>query len=542
MALAPSIEVNDGRLTSTGIVVALQPAGDPNAMVELWRAPDLAGAPDTANALMVYSSVIPLGGINFVDQLKLDGATWWYRLRTNGGQYGPGPYTEWQNLGAADRLVADSVSALVAGDGTVTSAGWQQQNARIGPQGNLLPNPGFEEDGLPWWYADVGTAALITNSANAQSGNRYAQLTSATGVAAALRAVDDAARQRYFEVNTNDVVQWGGWAYRESGTANVRYVVELTDKDKLNPTLFTTPNQNTAAWLQLQAQTIVGAGKKYARVWAEIDATGTGVVARFDDAYLRVALGAIYDTPPPSTLYEIRFANAVPDPDGLDGLQTYIDFPATTNFLRIGQAPLAIVSSTAVNPSVVTVTIRGHLTNTAINGTWTVTVTGPDTFTVPVLGTGAGGATGHVVKLQLTVDSLGNLVVYAIIQATSLVVSGLATFNGLLTALAGALFRSLQHSTAGNYGDTTTNRVMLENNAVKLLGDAKASGGENNEAVRLGSYSITGSPTARTTAAFDSPAVGSRGWNDPDGTDNGKNSLVRTSGGGGTVVSTSRLY
>lgn len=72
-------------------------------------------------------------------------------------------------------------------------------------------------------------------------------------------------------------------------------------------------------------------------------------------------------------------------------------------------APVAIVSSTAVNPSVLTTAahglatgdvaeVAGHAVNTAVNGTWPVTVLTTTTFSVPALGTGAGGATGTVTK------------------------------------------------------------------------------------------------------------------------------------------------
>lgn len=74
---------------------------------------------------------------------------------------------------------------------------------------------------------------------------------------------------------------------------------------------------------------------------------------------------------------------------------------------------ISISSSTAVNPSEITtasphgletgmqVIIANHTTNTAINGTWTITKTGASTFTVPILGIGGGGgATGTVVKIQ----------------------------------------------------------------------------------------------------------------------------------------------
>lgn len=87
-------------------------------------------------------------------------------------------------------------------------------------------------------------------------------------------------------------------------------------------------------------------------------------------------------------------------------------------------APVAISSSTAANPSVITtaaahgystgdqVTIAGHATNTAINGCWTITVASSTTFSVPALGTAAGGATGTAVKqpidsdIQFTVNSV----------------------------------------------------------------------------------------------------------------------------------------
>jgi hypothetical protein len=71
--------------------------------------------------------------------------------------------------------------------------------------------------------------------------------------------------------------------------------------------------------------------------------------------------------------------------------------------------PVAIVSSAAVNPSVLTTAVHGlatgdvaeiagHLVNTAVNGTWPVTVLTTTTFSVPALGSGAGAATGTVQK------------------------------------------------------------------------------------------------------------------------------------------------
>jgi hypothetical protein len=69
---------------------------------------------------------------------------------------------------------------------------------------------------------------------------------------------------------------------------------------------------------------------------------------------------------------------------------------------------VALVSSTNANPTVITtavhslatgdqVTIQGHLTNTAANGTWPITVLSATTFSIPVAGNGVGGATGSAI-------------------------------------------------------------------------------------------------------------------------------------------------
>lgn len=86
--------------------------------------------------------------------------------------------------------------------------------------------------------------------------------------------------------------------------------------------------------------------------------------------------------------------------------------------------PVTIASSTAADPSVVTTAsvhgltsgqfaeISGHLVNTAINGTWPVTVLTTTTFSVPVAGNGAGTASGQVLleppdaDIQFAVNSV----------------------------------------------------------------------------------------------------------------------------------------
>jgi hypothetical protein len=87
-------------------------------------------------------------------------------------------------------------------------------------------------------------------------------------------------------------------------------------------------------------------------------------------------------------------------------------------------SPVAISSSTAANPSVITtaaahgfvngdtVEIVGHPVNTAANGGWIVTNLTSTTFSIPVLGNAAGTAGGMATKqptdsdIQFTVNSL----------------------------------------------------------------------------------------------------------------------------------------
>lgn len=77
---------------------------------------------------------------------------------------------------------------------------------------------------------------------------------------------------------------------------------------------------------------------------------------------------------------------------------------------------IAIASSTNASPIVITtgaahgystgavVAIYNHAVNTAANGAWTATVLTTTTFSIPVVGVGAGTATGYVVKLPIDSD------------------------------------------------------------------------------------------------------------------------------------------
>jgi hypothetical protein len=197
------------------------------------------------------------------------------------------------------------------------------------------------------------------------------------------------------------------------------------------------------------------------------------------------AFGAIVDNIA-SPRYEIQFSPTYVDPDVVDGMQSYIDLPAATNFMRIGQTPLAIVGSTNATPSVVNVTahgfvtgdvvtIRGHLVNTAINGTWQITVTDANHFSVPVAGIGVGVTTGHVVRLQLTVDVNGTLTSYGALRTRVLQVLD-NNNNVIMDVESGKRIFGIPIATSVDSGATLnvdlstglTTQVRLTNNAAVI--------------------------------------------------------------------------
>src|SRR5204863_2170837 len=169
MALASSIPLNDGTITPTGIVIEIPAPPAAGVLLELWRAPDLAGAPDGANAVQVTSLTPPVGGTYYVDHRPLANITWWYRTRLTGNQYGNGSFTDWVNLGVAVRLDPDALAAYVAGTGV---GGSVAQHAQFIGQGRTMlqmltyeiPNAEFdiwETNNQPHaWTVDTGDSSV----------------------------------------------------------------------------------------------------------------------------------------------------------------------------------------------------------------------------------------------------------------------------------------------------------------------------------------------------------------------------------------------
>lgn len=125
-----------------------------------------------------------------------------------------------------------------------------------------------------------------------------------------------------------------------------------------------------------------------------------------------------------------------------------------------GSVAKSIVSSTNAAPIVVEVTghayatgdtvyISGHLVNTAANGSWTITVTGANTFSLNgSVGVGVGGATGSAYRYSdldlidnsIQANAVPNAVTAITLSATStnIAVVGTITVTGATAAMADA--------------------------------------------------------------------------------------------------------
>lgn len=165
----------------------------------------------------------------------------------------------------------------------------------LGATVNEALDPSFES-GVFWALNGTGVS-IVTDSTKARSGNKYLQILNDT-TAVFKNAVQTTGNgnnsTRYLEVNEGDVVEFGGWALRESGDRNAKVTIGALDKDKLNvtsssATVLATGSTN-GVWTTANATYTVPAGKKYVYLYCETTSTGlTGSsVIRFDDLYLRL--------------------------------------------------------------------------------------------------------------------------------------------------------------------------------------------------------------------------------------------------------------
>lgn len=172
-----------------------------------------------------------------------------------------------------------------------------------------LENLDFEQ-GDTYWAETViggGTSAVQTNAANARSGSKYLLLSkpSGAGFPTAMNS-DKSGAQLYLPVIPGQIIQFGGWMYRESGT-NVAWIAGVAyDVNKANPVFFNVQQDGTTGSWKLYTGTYkVPAGKFFVSFYMQTDQTNAATAVRYDDTFFSPGLdvqittvGAITDQTP----------------------------------------------------------------------------------------------------------------------------------------------------------------------------------------------------------------------------------------------------
>lgn len=85
------------RSVTYGVIIRIVP-GDQTLLVEIERAPDSSGAPDTGNKVSLGEfGPFPKQGGQVLDRRTSNGATWWYRCRHSGPGVTAGNWTQWKS-------------------------------------------------------------------------------------------------------------------------------------------------------------------------------------------------------------------------------------------------------------------------------------------------------------------------------------------------------------------------------------------------------------------------------------------------------------
>ena len=147
-----------------------------------------------------------------------------------------------------------------------------------------VANPGFEAGNTAWSFNASGSESIITNSAQAHSGNNFAQLSSGAGNHPSLYAIFPGPNSTYLPVNPGDVIAFGGWTYRVSGDGSARWSLQVTDSNKSNPIYASTPNVTSNSWTFYQQTFTIPSNGRYIRFFSEIYNNSISATANFDDA------------------------------------------------------------------------------------------------------------------------------------------------------------------------------------------------------------------------------------------------------------------
>ncbi|HKI83152.1 MAG TPA: hypothetical protein VKA63_02350, partial [Candidatus Krumholzibacteria bacterium] len=189
--------------------------------------------------------------------------------------------------------------SFIAADALATTnlvAGFKQYIQNANPL-NAVMDPGFESGADTYFQYQSGASATFTvtnDSTNAHSGNYYMAVVGPAATYSKFGPTDEDANDALAEVNQDDVVYWGAWAYRASGDASLSCPLALYDKDKVLLGYASSDTISTSgSWQKIASTyTVASAGGypvKYVGPQYQIRNTGTvTTTAWWDDLFLTI--------------------------------------------------------------------------------------------------------------------------------------------------------------------------------------------------------------------------------------------------------------
>ncbi|HET7892664.1 MAG TPA: IPT/TIG domain-containing protein, partial [Candidatus Sulfotelmatobacter sp.] len=260
-----------------------------------------------------------------------------------------------------------------AGPVNVTVTNPDGQSATLAVVLAPLSNPGFESGSSGWIWNSSGAATIVTNSAQAHSGNNFLQLTSQpTNLPSygAILGTGSSWSSQFLAVNPGDKITFGGWIARVAGDGFARWTIAVADSNQANSTYISTANITASAWTFGQATYTIPAGKAFVRFYAEVYNNTIPAQSNFDDAILQRQLavgGYTYLAPPTLTSISPNSGSAA---GGAAVTLTGSNF-VTGASVTIGG--VAATNVTVVNGTTITATTPANSPGTA-----NVTITNPD--------------------------------------------------------------------------------------------------------------------------------------------------------------------
>ena len=161
----------------------------------------------------------------------------------------------------------------------------------FGDARNKLFNPGFESGSAYWQTVRSGAGGtVVTNSANARSGNKYFEIVTTSAAESSQWYTDDVGTVQKLEVMPGDVIKWGCYANEAVGSgAGVYFYCETYDKDGAHVLYTAAGGAGVGAYNIMVGELTIPAGTKYASFFLYV--VNAAVTARFDDCFV------IHETP-----------------------------------------------------------------------------------------------------------------------------------------------------------------------------------------------------------------------------------------------------